>query len=365
MKDYSHFDVEKLVGDPYFRESILTPDEHSRRFWINWKKLSRANNDLYDQAATVLLAVQEGYADHLADETIDIKVHAMMERLPKAPHQTSVLWLHNWWWNAAAAILVLGVGWWLLAGKDVIRLSRNEKALTNAMAHAITKVNTTALDQTVVLSDSSVVTLAAGASIRFPADFNNKSRVVTLSGKAFFEVSHDRQKPFLVYAGETVTKVLGTSFLITAMASGQVVKVWVKTGKVSVFRVNDFDSNTLAVVKNGVNVILTPNEQVVYDHQNQTLLKEMSAPTQFKTKETVVSELIFDDTPVSEVFRRLEQLYGMDIEFNEKAFASCPITTSFREEGLIERINTICQAVGATYKPIEGKIIVSGSGCQY
>jgi hypothetical protein len=58
----------------------------------------------------------------------------------------------------------------------------------------------------------------------------------------------------------------------------------------------------------------------------------------------------YDGTPVDKIFMVLEENYGIDIVFDEKVLSACSLTTSMAEEGLYERIEIICQAIGAEYE---------------
>jgi transmembrane sensor len=70
---------------------------------------------------------------------------------------------------------------------------------------------------------------------------NKKRREVTLTGKAFFEIVKNKEKPFLVYSYGLATKVLGTSFMIDASEENKDIKVEVRTGTVAVFSINNLD----------------------------------------------------------------------------------------------------------------------------
>jgi len=67
-----------------------------------------------------------------------------------------------------------------------------------------------------VLSDGTKVWLNAGSSMVYPSGFGNKQREVYLTGEAFFEVSRDKEHPFLVKTQAINVKVLGTSFNVEA-----------------------------------------------------------------------------------------------------------------------------------------------------
>ena len=63
----------------------------------------------------------------------------------------------------------------------------------------------------VVLADGSVITL--GADSRIEVSFTDEERrVVLLAGEAFFAVEENTRRPFLVTAGQTIVRVVGTKF---------------------------------------------------------------------------------------------------------------------------------------------------------
>lgn len=88
------------------------------------------------------------------------------------------------------------------------------------------------------LSDGSTVILQKGTSLSYPATFNHHNRTIQLSGKAFFNVASNAQKPFIVQSGQVTTTVLGTSFTVEAPVNHKEVTVTVATGKVKVVNNN-------------------------------------------------------------------------------------------------------------------------------
>ena len=88
-------------------------------------------------------------------------------------------------------------------------------------------------------------------------------REVHLEGEAFFEVAHDTLRPFFVYTGNITTKVLGTSFTVSAREN--VVFVEVKTGRVSVTQTTQKSASPRHTLTE--EIILTPNQKAVYNGQ--------------------------------------------------------------------------------------------------
>jgi transmembrane sensor len=217
-------------------------------------------------------------------------------------------------------------------------------------------INTKNITQRYVLTDGSKIMLEPGSSIQIQAEFNMSCRDVKLIGKAFFEVAHNPQKPFRVFANGVTTKVLGTSFMIRAYENDKDVVVAVKTGRVSIYK-NETDT------KKSPEIILTPNQQIVYDKRKKTIAKGIVEVPQPLIKEEEIRRLRFDAAPVAEIFLAMEKIYGVHIVFDEETYSSCKLTTSLANGGLYDRLNIVTSAIGATYSIQENVIVISGNGC--
>ncbi|GAB3276598.1 hypothetical protein GCM10027347_50230 [Larkinella harenae] len=366
MHDYSAFTIEDLVRDPYFRNSILNPDPESNVFWESWVAIAPDHRERYEKARIMVITLHQRYHTQLPHEQVLHRVEQLVGKLNESestPKKVKPLRISYWWRVAAVLVACFGLLWWSSdeAWKSLYR--RNDSRPTSPVSHAlVAKHNNTQHHQTLVLSDSSVVTLFPGSSLNFPEKFTGESRKVTLVGDAFFEVT-PRSKPFLVYAGETVTRVLGTRFRVTAFPKDDLVKVGVQSGKVAVHRSSEFDLPKTAKSPSGSGIVLTAREQVVFNRVNLQLEKAALKDLERGSQQTDAREQTFVDTPVTDVFKELESIYGIEIEFDETVFANCRIITSFRGETLLERINSICQAIDATYTPMRGGVVISGSGC--
>lgn len=84
------------------------------------------------------------------------------------------------------------------------------------------------------LADGTKVWLSPNSKLNYPDQFNGSKRIVSLDGEAFFEVSHDAAHPFIIQTGKVSTKVLGTSFNVSAYKDQPAIDVTLVTGKVAV-----------------------------------------------------------------------------------------------------------------------------------
>lgn len=211
-----------------------------------------------------------------------------------------------------------------------------------------------------LLSDGTVINLHPGGSLSFPEIFSAEQREIQLRGEAFFDVAKDKKRPFIINTDEVTIKVLGTSFNVKAYLGSKEVIVAVRTGKVSVYAKNTDPSQT--PIKG--EIILTPNQEVVYNTEEENFSKKLVEDPQIILEKPTLFEMKYDGTPVDKIFQVLEENYGIDIVFDEQVLAACNLTTSMAEEGLYERIEIICQAIGAQYEISDGIIHIKSTGCQ-
>ncbi len=215
--------------------------------------------------------------------------------------------------------------------------------------------------RTVTLPDGSVIQLQPSSEIELHKDFGEASRELDLRGEAFFDVTPDASKPFLVYANEVVTRVIGTSFNIKAYEREEEVTVAVRTGKVSVYANMNKTSRNLA---QSPTVILTPNQQIVYHRLSEMISKKLVEEPKIVLPNSDLFKMQFDNAEVSEILDVLQENYGVTFSYDRDKLRNCRLTTSMSEEGLYERIEVICKAIGASYS-IDGDavITITSNGC--
>jgi ferric-dicitrate binding protein FerR (iron transport regulator) len=182
----------------------------------------------------------------------------------------------------------------------------------------------------VVLSDGTKISLNSGTKLRYPSGFNQKKREVYLEGEAYFDVSHDKAKPFLVHSGKMVIKVLGTSFNIKSYPDERKIETTLVSGSVEILEVSDNKSNKISTLK--------PNEQAIYDKANgQVSIKRFNTnqinelknqPKQINSKTSPVlkispqvesiiqwkdQKLIFENETLEQMAQRLTRWYGKNV----------------------------------------------------
>ena len=165
----------------------------------------------------------------------------------------------------------------------------------------IEKANPKGQKSKIFLPDGSIVWLNAESKLLFPERFDSV-RVVKLVGEAYFEVTPNQQKPFLVDAAGLTTTVLGTAFNIKAFPDETEVQVALTHGKVEV-----------SMEEQSENHILSPGNSLTY-HQNTNKIDQ----SPFSSAEVIGWKdgiLVFENTGHTEIFKRLSRWYGVSFFF--------------------------------------------------
>jgi transmembrane sensor len=256
----------------------------------------------------------------------------------------------------AAALLFLAVSTFLLV--SYFDSEENNVRAFDGAVKTLQFVNRESAPKRIEMKDGTVILLQPASEVSFPEIFQEK-REVYLSGEAFFEVTRNVNQPFLVYANEVTTKVLGTSFLVKAYKHDKEIVVAVKTGKVSVFTTTSGNKE-----ETQDEIVVTPNQQIIYNRNENLAVKMLVDDPQVIEQQPPV-KASYKNVPVVEIFQALEKSYGIRIEYDANALSACTLTyADITEEGLYEQIEIICNALGARYKRSEFSILIEADGCK-
>ncbi|MFZ5942402.1 MAG: FecR family protein [Bacteroidota bacterium] len=182
------------------------------------------------------------------------------------------------------------------------------------------------------LPDGSTVWLNSGSSLVYPERFGNGTRTVQLSGEAYFEVSSDKDHPFLVNTGHFTVKATGTRFNVMAYGDCPSPSVTLVEGKVAVW--SDRAGN-----RQDEAAVLRPNQHL--DMDRNTGRFSISAGDSYKYIAWKDGKLVFRDDPLSEVARRISLQYNVEIEITDKLIGSYRYRATFENEPLSELLRLL------------------------
>ncbi len=207
--------------------------------------------------------------------------------------------------TAAVALGLVFAGW--QAG--VSRFGTEMNVQASSYATAAGERNT------IVLPDGSSVVLSVASRLDVPANYGIKDRVLHLSGEALFTVASASDQPFVVHAGNTATRVLGTSFSVRHYDTDTAVSVAVRDGKVAVGT-----------------TVLTARQQVLVGARVSSPVTVI-APERF---DFVTGLLTIDNMPISDAVIELSRWYNVDIRVGAPELNSLRMKGQFKSESVAD-----------------------------
>ena len=179
----------------------------------------------------------------------------------------------------------------------------------------------------VILSDGTKVYLNAGSSLRYPATFaKGEKRQVFLKGEGYFEVTEDREHPFIVSAENLDIRVLGTRFNVSAYPDDKHIGTALVEGSVTLYEMGKERNDTEELKQ------LEAGQLAVWDHEK---IKVSEVDTKNYTS-WMDGRLVFDYLPFEDILKRLERSYNLSIENKYETLNAIRFTASFDTETIEE-----------------------------
>jgi transmembrane sensor len=191
--------------------------------------------------------------------------------------------------------------------------------------------------KTDTLPDASVVVLNKNSSLSYPSAFHSAQRKVTLTGEAFFTISPDKKKPFIITVNDVTVQVVGTSFNVKNRNG--ITEIIVETGVVQVLYKNKM-------------IELRPKEKISITAGNTMLHREVVTDRLYNYYRSKILQC--DATPLWKVTEALSQAYGTYISIDDKTLVNLPLTATFNNEPL----DTVLHVIAQTFNL---KVIKNGS----
>ncbi len=203
------------------------------------------------------------------------------------------------------------------------------------------------------LPDGSRVWLRRNAEIAYPARFSGRERRVSLTGEAYFEVTHDPEHPFFVdMPNGDFVQVLGTRFGVRQDAGQNQTDVVVRSGKV-----------LFSPKRQPKGVILTDRQRATYYGKATQLVVDKNATLNELAWQT--GGLEFVRTPMADVVSDLEQHFHVKITLQNTAMRACLHTAPLTSQSL----EKVLESLALTYQfrvssPAPDQYVLSGGTCQ-
>jgi transmembrane sensor len=195
------------------------------------------------------------------------------------------------------------------------------------------------------LSDGSIISINKNSQISYPEKFKGNIREVDMKGEVFFEVSPDKEKPFIIHAESTFIKVLGTSFNVKAYTDSSLIEVSVKTGRVLFSEFNDDLNDTTGL-------ILLAGETGIYDKNTGHIFKvELPVKQELQQEDKI---LVFKRSSLADVASEIKKKYGVTVVLQSKDIENMHYSATFKNSS----IDSIIQVMANT---LDLKVIKQGT----
>ncbi|MDB5029364.1 FecR domain-containing protein [Mucilaginibacter sp.] len=254
----------------------------------------------------------------------NLQQRIQLDKVAQPPIMKADYPLRRFLWPAAsvAAILLIGFFALQLYNKQILPV---EKQIVKAPSNKVIRI---------ILADGSKVWLNAGSVFKYPKTFSAKTREVELvEGRAFFDIKHMDNHPFVVKTNNLNVTVFGTSFDVRAYKREGTTKVSVVTGKVGITIPNQPAKPA---------IMLIAKEEVVLSTATKRVVKAV-------TREAVVNlwcknVLVFDQEDLGNVFKAIEKKYNTKITVMDKDLLKEHISITLGNQ----RLDTIMEILSFT-----------------
>ena len=186
----------------------------------------------------------------------------------------------------------------------------------------------------VSLPDGSVIFLNRNSELTYRTSFGKHTRNVNLSGEAFFDISPDAAKPFIITAGNAQVKVIGTSFNVITENDQSSVEVFVKTGRVM-------------LSENAASRSLEVDPGYVGKISSASAYTELNNNPNYLSWNT--GRLIYNGQKLDIVFNDLRRVYNMEIIADDPAILQNLWTSPIDNQPQETIIRLICASFNLSY----------------
>ena len=323
--------MEKQSLETYFQGKA---DQKLRARIVAWATASKENSQQFVRAKTDWTF--EHFSNELSDADDFNRFSQHADRLIKSlPVEKRTRTINRIYQIAA----MIAVPLLLTSAFYQIRLSqqlkKQEMNLLIADATAILPQQTeTTLDYMInpgvkgrlLLPDGSEVWLNSHSVLRSPNLFDTINRIVALEGEGYFIIKGSPDWPFYVQTKKGVTiKVVGTEFNLSSYANDPFLKITMIKG--SLILIDEASLKTIS---------LRPKEELILPNNNFGEIVRSSAKKAKEDTSWKEGYLMFDNTPIDAVMRKMERWFGVTITINDTRILQYRLTAEFENESLIQ-----------------------------
>lgn len=302
----------------------------------HWLKESDENaRRLFRMEEIFHLGKQNGFSDKKNMDRAEARLYKRLSL--EETKQYKIRRIHSWMKYAAviAVILLTGTGlgyWYQQAGTD------NDMIIASVSDGTVKEV---------VLPDGTKVWLNHSATLKYPREFSEKERNVYLDGEAYFEVTKNRNQPFIVESEAMRIRVLGTTFNFKCHKKLRLAEATLIEGEIEVKGNNE----------EGM-IILSPGQKAELDRTSgRMIVKEVDAKMDAVWHDDLIP---FNKANIFAITRALERFYDVKIILSPDIQSDKTYSGVVKKKDNIESVlKSLCNSIPIHYKIVGNNIFIS------
>jgi transmembrane sensor len=286
--------------------------------------------------------------------------------LQQYPQKRKAFVPHKRFWYAAAAITVIVISsiYLLFSSKPPPAvIAKTETSIKNS-----NEVSTRAGSHSkIVLPDGSSVWLNGGSKLIYDKNFDKEIREVELIGEAYFDVTKNPQRPFIIHTRKMDIKVLGTAFNVKSYPGDKSSETSLIHGSIEVTMKAGAEKKIILkpteklVITNDVPEVSSTGKAMAAEHPIIKVDRINYLPVDGTVIETswVDNRLVFRDKPFSEIVVDMERRYGMPFRFENTDLGALMFSGNFKNESIDQVLKALQLANTFNYQNIRDTIVIT------
>lgn len=203
---------------------------------------------------------------------------------------------------------------------------------------------------TISLPDGTEATLNIHTMLTCSRHYNKHTREVSLDGAAFFDVTSDPARTFIIRTNDLAIRVTGTSFYVNARKEDPEIEVTVSEGQV-ILRAQD-----------QLEIVVDAGKKGTFSRVTGELFKGENTDPNFISWKT--KYLVFSGDRLEDVIDKLNDTYFSHIQIASPGMKGCRLTATFDNQSLETVLEVIGETFGLNVQVEDERIVLSGEGCE-
>lgn len=343
MTDYSNYKLKDFISDETFCNYArgLNNDDVKFKAWEDWMQGNAKNKKIAEDAKRhiQLLSFKKKSLpdDYINKEWLRLttKIDFNKQEIILKPNKKFKI---KAWRNVAAVFLILCLLSVLFFQKSFF--SQGDKIVYQKIVVPKGQI------KKILLPDNSIVILNSDTKLKYSDNFGKKKREVFLEGEAYFDITHNSAKPFIVHTCENTIQVIGTAFNVSSFPDNNIHFVSLERGKIKLAE------NEVEHYSN------------LYPNQIYLLIRKSNQSKIFKSQDIKLysswkeGEIRFVNQTFVDITTKLERSHNIIFNIKNNKIKNCRYTGKFTRKQNIESILKIIKLTTPFNYEIENDTII-------